>query len=120
MKVTDEAGSIPGYIIYEDEKIEKIEVTTTKTDLELVEEAKTEDKNDKFKGKQLKEFMPVMLKQFEEMDRLEYETFDQCVDEYFSAVDKYRESSKFQNKENEIWKKMNRIKDDQMKRISGL
>jgi len=51
MKVTDEAGSIPGYIIYEDEKIEKIEVTTTKTDLELVEEAKTEDKNDKFKGK---------------------------------------------------------------------
>jgi hypothetical protein len=39
------------------------------------------------------------------------------VDEYFTQMDKYRETSKFQNKENKIWEKMSKIKDDQERRI---
>ena len=35
-------------------------------------------------------------------------------------MDKQREQSKYQSKEDEIWKKMNRIREDQEKRITGL
>lgn len=61
-----------------------------------------------------------MLQQYENEKYLEYESFDQCVDEYFSQLDKQRESSKFSNKEERIWEKMSRIKEDQEKRIQGL
>lgn len=61
-----------------------------------------------------------MLAQYEGMKFFEYDSFDECVDEYFSQMDKFKESSKSNNKEAEIWKKMSRIKDDQEKRIKGL
>ena len=51
---------------------------------------------------------------------MEYDSFDQCVDEYFSQSEKQKEVSKNQSKESAIWQKMNRIKEDQEKRISGL
>jgi hypothetical protein len=35
-------------------------------------------------------------------------------------MDMYKESSKFVNKENKIWEKMSKIKDDQERRIQGL
>jgi hypothetical protein len=42
----------------------------------------------KFKGKYLKDFVPhFLLKQFDDNDtdkHMIYESFDQCVDEYFS------------------------------------
>lgn len=39
----------------------------------------------KFKGKILKEFIPVfMLKQYAEDSYIEYDSFCECVDEYFS------------------------------------
>jgi len=51
---------------------------------------------------------------------MEYDSFDQCVDEYFSQSEKQKEVNKSQSKESAIWHKMNRIKEDQEKRISGL
>lgn len=74
----------------------------------------------KFKDKLLKDFGPILLGQFSEDKYLEYESFDKCVDEYFSQLDKQREQSKYNSKEDEIWKKMGRIREDQEKRISGL
>ena len=62
----------------------------------------------------------MMLNQFHSDKILHYDSFDRCVDEYFSQLDKQREQSKFSSKEDEIWKKMNRIREDQEKRISGL
>lgn len=61
-----------------------------------------------------------MLSQFTGEHIMEYESFDKCVDEYFSQLDKQREQSKFTSKEDEIWKKMGRIREDQEKRIQGL
>ena len=61
-----------------------------------------------------------MLNQFHSDKILPYDSFDRCVDEYFSQLDKQREQSRFSSKEDEIWKKMNRIREDQEKRISGL
>lgn len=60
------------------------------------------------------------MNQFKDELSLEYESFDKCVDEYFSQLDKQREQSKYISKEDEIWKKMGRIKEDQEKRIQGL
>ena len=51
---------------------------------------------------------------------IDYYDFDQCVDEYFSQAEKHKEKSKLESKENAIWQKMNRIQEDQEKRIQGL
>jgi predicted ribosome quality control (RQC) complex YloA/Tae2 family protein len=68
----------------------------------------------------LKDFAPIFLTQFSGEQFIEYESYDQCVDEYFSQLDKQREQSKFVSKEDAIWQKMNRIREDQEKRIQGL
>lgn len=75
----------------------------------------------KFKGKMLMEFVPhFLLQQYETDKNMFYESFDTCVDEYFSQAEKQKEVSKNQSKESAIWTKMNRIKEDQEKRIGGL
>ena len=51
---------------------------------------------------------------------IDYYDFDQCVDEYFSQAEKYKQKSKMESKENAIWQKMTRIQEDQEKRIQGL
>jgi hypothetical protein len=43
---------------------------------------------------------------------MEYESFDNCVDEYFSQSVKHKEQEKFNEKESAIWDKMNKIKVD--------
>ena len=41
----------------------------------------------KFKGKILKEFIPhFMLHQYKDQAYIEYDTFELCVDEYFSQA----------------------------------
>lgn len=76
---------------------------------------------EKFKDKVLKEFLPCELLAANENDEfIEYYDFDQCVDEYFSQAEKHKEKSKLVSKENAIWQKMNRIQEDQEKRIQGL
>ena len=80
-----------------------------------------EDIIEKFKGKVLREFLPCELLAANANDlNMEYMDFDQCVDEYFSQAEKHKEKSKMESKENAIWQKMNRIQEDQEKRIQGL
>lgn len=45
----------------------------------------------RFKDKLLVDFGPVLLSQHGTDQLLEYESFDRCVDEYFSQLDKQRE-----------------------------
>lgn len=78
----------------------------------MSDETQETEQEKRFKGKLLKDFGPIPLAQFEKEPCLEYESFDTCVDEYFSQLDKQREVTKFTSKEDEIWKKMSRIKDD--------
>ena len=69
----------------------------------------------------LMEFVPhFLLQQYEAEKNIFYDSFDTCVDEYFSQAEKQKEVSKNQSKESAIWTKMNRIKEDQEKRIGGL
>lgn len=75
----------------------------------------------KFRGKILKEFIPsFMLNQYQDECHMEYESFSECIDEYFSQAVKQKEVNKIQSKESAIWSKMNKIKEDQEKRIQGL
>lgn len=73
-----------------------------------------------FKGKRVKEFVCFELNQMKSELSLEFDWFDECVDLYFTQIDKQKVESQLQQKEAEIYKKMNRIKDDQLKRIEGL
>jgi predicted ribosome quality control (RQC) complex YloA/Tae2 family protein len=73
-----------------------------------------------FKGKKVKEFICFELNQMKSEQSLEFDWFDVCVDLYFTQIDKQKEETKLHQKEAEIYKKMNRIKDDQLKRIEGL
>lgn len=104
----EQQDTIKGYIIYAEEQ------TKEKEELKelLGDSEKPKEEDDKFKNTVLKEFVPILLSQYENEKYFEYDSFDQCVDEYFSQMDKYRETSKFVNKENKIWEKMSKIKDD--------
>ena len=63
-----------------------------------------EDIIEKFKGKVLKEFLPCELLAANANDLfIEYMDFDQCVDEYFSQAEKYKEKSRLESKESAIW-----------------
>lgn len=47
-----------------------------------------------------------MLAQFQGEKYLEYDDFDQCVDEYFSQAEKQREKQKLDTKEQQIFSKV--------------
>ena len=147
-KMEEAEGLITGYIVYRQESAEELtkqaEEEAKLKELikanqgdnadQILDGANDDDDNvdgayneqtaaiiKKFKGKILKEFLPhFLLKQYEGQDFLEYETFETCCDEYFSQASKQKEVNKIQSKESAIWSKMNKIKEDQEKRISGL
>jgi len=61
---------------------------------ELLDE-KTASIIKKYKGKILKEFVPHFIpKQDQGELSIEYESFDECVDEYFSQAEKQKEVTK--------------------------
>lgn len=84
------------------------------------DEGPTVDPDVIFKGKKVKEFICFQLNQMKQQKSLEFDWFDECVDLYFTQIDKQKEETKMQQKEADIYKKMNRIKNDQLKRIEGL
>ena len=78
------------------------------------------DPDELFKGKQIKEFICFEYLQHTSEKTLEFEWYDQCVDWYFTQIDKQKEDIKLQARRDEIHKKMNRIKEDQNKRVLSL
>lgn len=74
----------------------------------------------KFEGKAVQDFVPAFLLKQHTEAHIEYQSFDQCVDEYFSQAQKYREKVKLESQETAIFSKVTRIQEDQDKRIAGL
>ena len=66
------------------------------------------------------EFSPVMFFQFPQNTTEIYESFDKAVDLFFSVVEKQKSDINQEKQEQEIWKKRNRIEDDQERRLLGL
>jgi len=120
----DKTDSLRGFLIYTDKPViadKKVIQLSTGELTQLPEQQPTVQEDlpehimqleQKFKEKLIKDFAPIFLTQFEGEACMEYESFDRCVDEYFSQLDKQREQSKFQSKEDDIWKKMGRIRED--------
>ena len=105
----------------EEDKEEKIETNKEKLEGEGDSDEEPEiDPDELFKGKRVKEFICFELHQMKDQLSLEFDWFDQCVDLYFTQIDKQKEQARIEQKEADIYKKMNRIKDDQLKRIEGL
>jgi hypothetical protein len=89
---------IPGFTIYSKETDENLEADPSK-----VNDLATTEMLEKFKGKSVKEFMPMfVLNQHKDEPNLEYYDFDECVDEYFSQAEKQRHKQKVEQKENSI------------------
>jgi len=71
---------------------------------EKAQSAEVQEMIKKFEGKVLKEFIPCfLLEQHKEDKFMEYVDFNQCVDEYFSQAEKYKEKTKISSKETAIW-----------------
>lgn len=66
------------------------------------------------------EVEPYELMQFKDKPKEEAGNFDEALDIYFTAKEKEKEQTKQINREAEIWKKMQKIKEDQESRIKSL
>ena len=83
------AEDIRGFLVYSEAPVtESKEPKDDPPEEELVSE-QTQAIVKKFKGKLLMEFLPhFLLEQYKDQSYLLYESFDQCVDEYFSQAEK--------------------------------
>jgi hypothetical protein len=110
------SGIIKGYIIYREESEEELKKQKEEQEKikDLIKQSMGEDNSaepteedetamneqtaaiiKKFKGKILKEFVPFfILSQYKEELNIEYESFEICVDEYFSQAVKQKEVTK--------------------------
>ncbi len=66
------------------------------------------------------DFCPFLFEQFKQCKYVTFDTFDQCLDEYFSKLESIKiEQAKLQA-EKQVVKKMDKVKEDQVKRIKEL
>jgi predicted ribosome quality control (RQC) complex YloA/Tae2 family protein len=98
--------------------------TTTKEEVlkeAKVKEDKNESKEEEKEGiKIYDEVEPYEFLQFKGREKEEANSFDEALDIYFTAKEKEKEQTKQINREAEIWKKMQKIKEDQESRIKSL
>jgi len=101
-----------------------IDKTTKEKDVlkeDEVKESKSENKEEeKEEIKVYDEVEPYELLQFKDREKEEANNFDEALDIYFTAKEKEKDQTKQINREVEIWKKMQKIKEDQENRIKSL
>ncbi|KZV33659.1 nuclear export mediator factor NEMF-like [Dorcoceras hygrometricum] len=66
------------------------------------------------------EFCPLLLNQFKARVSIEFETFDQALDEFYSKIESQRVEQQQKAKENTALQKLDRIKSDQESRVHAL
>ncbi|XP_011071357.1 nuclear export mediator factor NEMF [Sesamum indicum] len=66
------------------------------------------------------EFCPLLLNQFKSRDRIEFETFDAALDEFYSKIESQRAEQQQKAKENSAMQKLEKIKIDQESRVHAL
>ncbi|KHN85122.1 Nuclear export mediator factor NEMF -like protein [Toxocara canis] len=66
------------------------------------------------------EFHPYRFKQCESENLREFESFSECVDEYFSKIELQKADQRALNAEREAFKKLENVKRDQQERIESL
>ena len=66
------------------------------------------------------EFSPVMFSQYPPDTTEIHDSFDTAVDLFFSVVEKQKSDVNQEKQEQEVWKKKNRMEEDQERRLQGL
>ena len=66
------------------------------------------------------EYLPYLFKQYSNRKKEEYETFDKSVDEYYSKIESQKIESQMKAQENNVLMKLEKVKEDQYKRIREL
>lgn len=74
----------------------------------------------KNENKVYQEFSPVQFSQFKPESIEVLESFDKAVDMFFSVVEKQKADTTQEKQEQEVWKKKNKIQEDQERRLVGL
>ena len=65
-------------------------------------------------------FVPIVYRQFADRECKEFDTFDDCVDEFFSKIESQKIELQQQSKQNTVSKRLDKVKLDQFKRIKSL
>jgi predicted ribosome quality control (RQC) complex YloA/Tae2 family protein len=65
-------------------------------------------------------FLPYLYKQCEAAKRSEFADFDAAVDEFFSKIEAQKEAVEQKEKEHNVTKKLDKVKEDQERRIKAL
>lgn len=76
-----------------------------------------DQKND---TKVYQEFSPIQFVQYKEDCVENVQSFDKAIDLFFSVVEKQKADVNQEKQEKEIWKKKNKIQEDQERRLAGL
>lgn len=66
------------------------------------------------------EFSPIQFAQYKEEGLETVENFDKAIDLFFSVVEKQKADVNTEKQEKEIWKKKNKMQEDQERRLAGL
>ncbi|ESN98868.1 hypothetical protein HELRODRAFT_66726 [Helobdella robusta] len=66
------------------------------------------------------EFHPVLFNQHKDKSFIEFQTFDQAIDEFFSKLETQKQDRKLLQQENTALKKLEHIKSDHVSRVQGL
>jgi predicted ribosome quality control (RQC) complex YloA/Tae2 family protein len=73
-----------------------------------------------FDDKILLEFQPHLLKQHQDMPRLEYRTFDRAVDIFFSHIEAQKRVLRAEQQQNQAEQRLEKIRLDQEQRVASL
>eukprot|EP00742_Colponemidia_sp_Colp-10_P006806 GILJ01007293.1.p1 GENE.GILJ01007293.1~~GILJ01007293.1.p1 ORF type:complete len:963 (-),score=268.38 GILJ01007293.1:280-3018(-) len=87
---------------------------------DVTDKAKPESKNESAELELYEEFHCIDYLQFASTDKKTFPTFDEAVDEFFSKAETQKSEERAVQREQEIWKRLNRIKADQSARVNRL
>jgi predicted ribosome quality control (RQC) complex YloA/Tae2 family protein len=76
--------------------------------------------NSQFDGKILLEFQPHLLRQHESMSRLDYKTFDDAVDTFFSHLEEQKRALRAEQHQAQAEQRLEKIRLDQEQRVASL
>lgn len=60
------------------------------------------------------EFCPLLLNQFKSREYVQFETFDACLDEFYSKIESQRSEQQQKAKESSATQRLNKIRVDQV------
>ncbi|KAF2073867.1 hypothetical protein CYY_004827 [Polysphondylium violaceum] len=119
-KIYDQSTTPKGFIVLKDPKVEKKQQQQKKQQQAA---AAADSNNNNEEKKELviyEEFVPFLYKQYQAKKYLEYDSFDQAVDQFFSEIESQKLEQQRIAQEQAVLKKLDKVKEDQQRRVETL